>query len=74
MIKALYLERFNRTFRRKIHEYLANFHQKRFIDKLDNIVVACNQAKHSSTEFALLKIDKSNAEEINAGLYKKNKV
>lgn len=67
------VERPNCTLKRKIHEYLTLSRYCRYIDSLGDMVAACNHTRHSSTGFASVKIDRSNAEEVFFRLCERNR-
>ena len=67
------VERFNCTLRWKIYGFHTLSCQGRFIDKLGDMVSAYNRTKHFTTGFVLVKVSRTNAEEVFVKLYKKGK-
>ena len=68
-IKASIVERFNRTLRGKLYRFMTATKSKRFIHKLQDIVLAYNSTKHSATGVAPIHVGPHNREKIHQRLY-----
>ena len=68
-VKASMVERFNRTFRDKIHRYLTAKNTNRYIDVLPMLVDAYNDAEHSALGMAPNEVGPDNQSDLYFKLY-----
>lgn len=72
-IKAAIVERFNRTLKERMWRYFTYSRQKRYIDVLQNIVSAYNNATHSSIKMAPVAVTLMTAARARSNLIKRYK-
>lgn len=58
------IERFNKTIRDKIANYMAAYHTKKYIDVLDKLVKNYNNTVHSSTKLKPNEVDEKNEKDL----------
>jgi len=72
-LKAVIVERFNRTIREKMQRYFTYVDNNQFLPVLDNLVLSYNKSFHRSIKTSPILVTKRNEEKIFFNLYGKNR-